>query len=66
MIVQLPLLAESKLSRFGRVVFGLREEEVGHIYPQWTGKEGPQYYQIWFPFIINVCMIIFIIIIDNK
>jgi hypothetical protein len=28
--------AKEKLSSYGRVVFGLTEEEVGHVNPQWS------------------------------
>jgi len=31
--------AESRLSRYGRVIFGLSEEEVGHMSPQWQQKD---------------------------
>mmetsp|Transcript_25939 Transcript_25939/g.37191 ORF Transcript_25939/g.37191 Transcript_25939/m.37191 type:complete len:370 (-) Transcript_25939:89-1198(-) len=32
-------IAKSKLSGFGRVVFGLEDDEVGHVYPQWREHE---------------------------
>lgn len=35
-------VAEEKLSKHGRVVFGLTEEEVGHMSPQWTAKDLEQ------------------------
>jgi hypothetical protein len=31
-------VATKKLSKYGRVVFGLEEEDVGHMSPQWTSK----------------------------
>lgn len=31
--------AQTRLSRYGRVVFGLTEDEVGHMSPQWTSND---------------------------
>lgn len=41
-VANLRPVAEEKLSAHGRVIFGLSEDEVGHMSPQWTQKDLEQ------------------------